>query len=121
MQSSVYGVMLITAMEFTIEKRSEETMARAGVLVHWAWDILTPVFMPVGTQASVKTVSPDELSQIGAGIILSNTYHLYLRPGHELIAEAGGGLHSFMSWDGAILTDSGGYQVFSLGPPSNHY
>jgi queuine tRNA-ribosyltransferase len=115
MQSSVYGVMLITAMEFTIEKRSEETMARAGVLSTGHGDILTPVFMPVGTQASVKTVSPDELSQIGAGIILSNTYHLYLRPGHELIAEAGG-LHSFMSWDGAILTDSGGYQVFSLGP-----
>lgn len=115
MQSSVYGVMLITAMEFTVKKRSEETMARAGVLSTGHGDILTPVFMPVGTQASVKTVSPDELSQIGAGIILSNTYHLYLRPGHELIAEAGG-LHSFMSWDGAILTDSGGYQVFSLGP-----
>jgi queuine tRNA-ribosyltransferase len=71
--------------------------------------------MPVGTQGTVKTVTPDELREIGAGIILSNTYHLYLRPGHELIARAGG-LHSFMGWDGAILTDSGGYQVFSLGP-----
>ncbi len=120
MQSSVYGVMLITAMEFTIEKRSEETMARAGVLVHWAWDILTPVFMPVGTQASVKTVSPDELSQIGAGIILSNTYHLYLRPGHELIAEAGGDyIRSCrgMEPSSRIAEDT----RYSRSGPSNHY
>lgn len=71
--------------------------------------------MPVGTQATVKAMSPDELKDMGAGIILSNTYHLYLRPGHELIAEAGG-LHRFMNWDRGILTDSGGFQVFSLGP-----
>ena len=70
--------------------------------------------MPVGTQASVKGVSPDELRDLGAGIILSNTYHLFLRPGMELVREAGG-LHRFMHWDGAILTDSGGFQVFSLG------
>lgn len=69
--------------------------------------------MPVGTQASVKGISPQELRALNAGIILSNTYHLYLRPGHELIREAGG-LHRFMNWDGAILTDSGGFQVFSL-------
>ena len=70
--------------------------------------------MPVGTQASVKGVSPDELKDLGACIILSNTYHLFLRPGIELIREAGG-LHKFMHWDRAILTDSGGFQVFSLG------
>lgn len=115
MEFDVYGVMLITAVRFRVEKRSENTMARAGVLLTPHGEVPTPVFMPVGTQASVKTVSPEELRQIGAGIILSNTYHLYLRPGHELIEKAGG-LHSFMSWDGAVLTDSGGYQVFSLGP-----
>ncbi|MDD4336792.1 MAG: tRNA guanosine(34) transglycosylase Tgt [Firmicutes bacterium] len=115
MEFDVYGVMLITAVRFRVEKRSENTMARAGVLLTPHGEVPTPVFMPVGTQASVKTVSPEELREIGAGIILSNTYHLYLRPGHELIGKAGG-LHSFMSWDGAVLTDSGGYQVFSLGP-----
>ncbi|HHV54358.1 MAG TPA: tRNA guanosine(34) transglycosylase Tgt [Firmicutes bacterium] len=78
-------------------------------------EVETPAFMPVGTQATVKTLSPDELEEIGARIILGNTYHLYLRPGVEVIAEAGG-LHSFMGWSGAILTDSGGFQVFSLSP-----
>lgn len=73
----------------------------------------TPVFMPVGTQATVKSLRQETLEELGAGIILSNTYHLYLRPGHELIGKLGG-LHRFMSWLGAILTDSGGYQVFSL-------
>ena len=75
--------------------------------------IPTPVFMPVGTQATVKAMSPDELKEIDARIILSNTYHLFLRPGPDLIAKAGG-LHSFMNWDRPILTDSGGFQVFSL-------
>ena len=70
-------------------------------------------FMPVGTQATVKTMSPEELKEMDAGIILSNTYHLWLRPGHEIVKEAGG-LHKFMNWDRAILTDSGGFQVFSL-------
>src|SRR5699024_7063834 len=69
--------------------------------------------MPVGTLATVKTMSPEELKEMGSGIILSNTYHLYLRPGHEVVREAGG-LHRFMNWDRAILTDSGGFQVFSL-------
>lgn len=69
--------------------------------------------MPVGTQATVKTQSPEELKQMGSGIILANTYHLWLRPGDELIAKAGG-LHKFMNWDQAILTDSGGFQVYSL-------
>ena len=75
--------------------------------------IETPVFMPVGTYATVKTLTPEDLQEIGAGIILSNTYHLYLRPGVTTI-EAMGGLHRFMHWDGPILTDSGGYQIFSL-------
>lgn len=87
--------------------------ARAGTLRTAHGDIATPVFMPVGTQASVKGVSPQELAACGVGIILANAYHLYLRPGAELIARAGG-LHEFMSWPGAILTDSGGFQVFSL-------
>lgn len=73
----------------------------------------TPMFMPVGTQATVKTMSPEELKTLGSGIILSNTYHLWLRPGDELVAEAGG-LHKFMNWDQPILTDSGGFQVYSL-------
>ncbi len=87
--------------------------ARAGVLRTAHGDIPTPVFMPVGTAGSVKAVAPDDLAAIGAPIILGNTYHLYLRPGHELVGRHGG-LHGFASWHGAILTDSGGFQVFSL-------
>jgi queuine tRNA-ribosyltransferase len=87
--------------------------ARAGVLRTPHGEIETPVFMPVGTQASVKSVSPDDLQGLQARIILSNTYHLFLRPGAETV-EALGGLHRFMSWGGALLTDSGGFQVFSL-------
>lgn len=100
-------------ISYTLEKRDERTAARAGLLHTTRGDVRTPVFMPVGTCASVKTVSPHELKELGAQIILSNTYHLYLRPGHELVKEAGS-LHDFMSWDGPILTDSGGFQVFSL-------
>jgi queuine tRNA-ribosyltransferase len=88
-------------------------VARAGVVWTPHGAIQTPAFMPVGTQASVKSVSPDELWQLKASIILANTYHLYLRPGAEVI-EKFGGLHHFMSWSGPILTDSGGFQVFSL-------
>src|SRR5271169_357967 len=87
--------------------------ARRGVLETSRGAILTPAFMPVGTQGTVKALSPDELKTMGADIILSNTYHLYLRPGHEIIG-AIGGLHKFMNWDRPILTDSGGFQVFSL-------
>ena len=103
------------AVTYELIKRCSKTGARAGRLhtLHGSFD--TPIFMPVGTQATVKAMSPDELKDMGAGIILSNTYHLYLRPGHELVAEAGG-LHNFMNWDRGILTDSGGFQVFSLGP-----
>ncbi|MFO7877596.1 MAG: tRNA guanosine(34) transglycosylase Tgt [Promethearchaeia archaeon] len=87
--------------------------ARRGELFTAHGPIQTPAFMPVGTQASVKSLSPHDLTDIGAEIILGNTYHLYLRPGHELVARLGG-LHTFSSWDLPILTDSGGYQVFSL-------
>lgn len=90
-----------------------EGRARAGVLETDRGEIKTPVFMPVGTQGAVKAVEPRELEEIGAQIILGNTYHLYLRPGTE-IAEKAGGLHSFIGWDRPILTDSGGFQVFSL-------
>ena len=99
---------------FDIVARDTSSRARAGVLHTPHGDVETPVFMPVGTQATVKTLTPTELDEIGAQIILGNTYHLYLRPGADLIA-ALGGLHRFMAWPRPILTDSGGFQVFSLG------
>ncbi len=92
---------------------STDGAARAGVLQTAHGEVPTPAFMPVGTKATVKTLHPDEVRELGASILLGNTYHLHFRPGDELIAELGG-LHEFMGWDGAILTDSGGYQVFSL-------
>lgn len=101
------------SIRFEVLKESSDCEARLGKLYTTHGEIETPVFMPVGTQATVKTMSSHELEDIGAKIILSNTYHLYLRPGHELIAEAGG-LHKFMNWQRPILTDSGGFQVFSL-------
>lgn len=104
----------MAAITYELIKKDEKTGARAGIIHTPHGSFPTPIFMPVGTQASVKGVSPDELKDLGAGIILSNTYHLFLRPGMELIKEAGG-LHKFMHWDRAILTDSGGFQVFSLG------
>ncbi len=102
------------AITYELVRKDETTGARAGILHTPHGSFPTPIFMPVGTQATVKAVSPDELKEIGAGIILSNTYHLFLRPGMDLISEAGG-LHKFMHWDRGILTDSGGFQVFSLG------
>ena len=102
------------AVTYELIKRDERTRARRGVLRTPHGDVQTPVFMPVGTQATVKAMRPEEVRDMGAEIILSNTYHLYLRPGCEIVREAGG-LHKFMNWDGAILTDSGGFQVFSLG------
>jgi queuine tRNA-ribosyltransferase len=87
--------------------------ARAGVLSTAHGEVETPAFMPVGTKATVKTLMPEEVRAVGAQILLGNTYHLHFRPGDELIAELGG-LHAFMGWDGPILTDSGGFQVFSL-------
>ena len=103
-------------VRFTLEHVCRQSGARAGRLETPHGTILTPAFMPVGTQATVKAMSPDELKQLGAGIILANTYHLWMRPGSDLVREAGG-LHRFMSWDRAILTDSGGFQVFSLSDP----
>ena len=99
--------------EFKLIAECPETGARAGEFYTPHGVVKTPLFMPVGTQATVKAMSPPELEEIGAQIVLGNTYHLYLRPGADLIAEAGG-LHKFMNWERAILTDSGGFQVFSL-------
>lgn len=95
-----------------------QTGARLGIVHTPHGSFMTPAFMPVGTQASVKGMSPEEVSDMGAGIILSNTYHLWLRPGSEIVAKAGG-LHSFMNWKDSILTDSGGFQVFSLAKPKD--
>ncbi|MFC1970449.1 tRNA guanosine(34) transglycosylase Tgt [Chloroflexota bacterium] len=89
--------------------------ARAGELLTLHGRVPTPVFMPVGSQATVKTLTPDDVRGLGFGMVLANTYHLYLRPGVDVIEKIGG-LHRFMAWDGAILTDSGGYQIFSLAP-----
>ena len=98
---------------FEVIKTDPETGARAGIFHTPHGDIETPVYMSVGTQATVKGVLPRDLKEAGAQIILANTYHLYMRPGHELV-KAAGGLHTFMNWDRPILTDSGGFQVFSL-------
>jgi len=108
-----YGEPEVALLEFRIVAVDAETKARAGELVTPHGVVETPVFMPVGTQATVKTLAPSDLEEIGAQIVLSNAYHLYLRPGTELIREAGG-IHRFMGWDRAILTDSGGFQVFSI-------
>jgi queuine tRNA-ribosyltransferase len=104
---------MTAAVTYEHIKSCKQTGARLG-RVHTPHGVIdTPAFMPVGTQATVKTMSPEELKSMDAHIILSNTYHLFLRPGHELI-KAAGGLHTFMNWDRPILTDSGGFQVFSL-------
>ncbi len=100
-------------MAFEFELLATDGRARAGILHTPHGDIPMPIFAPVGTQATVKAVPPRDLHEIGASLVLANTYHLYLRPGDELISEMGG-LHRFMAWDGPILTDSGGFQVFSL-------
>jgi queuine tRNA-ribosyltransferase len=102
------------AIKYELIKTCKQSGARLGRLHTPHGIIETPIFMPVGTQATVKAMTPEELKEMEAQIILSNTYHLYLRPGHELVQKAGG-LHSFMNWDRPILTDSGGFQVFSLG------
>ncbi|MCL0062913.1 tRNA guanosine(34) transglycosylase Tgt [Peptococcaceae bacterium] len=102
-----------SAVTFTVLKEDNRTMARTGILKTPHGYVKTPAFIPVGTQASVKTMTPEEVYQTGGRIILGNTYHLYLRPGHDVIRQAGG-LHKFMNWHGPILTDSGGFQVFSL-------
>ena len=104
----------MTAVTYELIKTDTRTKARRGRVTTPHGVIETPVFMPVGTAATVKAMRPEEIKEMGAEIILSNTYHLYLRPGHEVV-KAAGGLHRFMNWDKPILTDSGGFQVFSLG------
>lgn len=99
---------------FQVESTCTDTQARTGLLSTSHGTVRTPVFMPLATQGSVKSLSPGDMSEIGTSILLGNTYHLYLRPGMEIIRQFGG-LHRFMAWDGPILTDSGGFQVFSLG------
>ena len=104
----------MTAVTYELIKTDSRTKARRGRVTTPHGVIETPVFMPVGTAATVKAMRPEEIKEMGAEIVLSNTYHLYLRPGHEVV-KAAGGLHKFMNWDRPILTDSGGFQVFSLG------
>ncbi len=105
-------------LDFKLKKEEKNTKARLGEFLYNGKVYKTPMFMPVGTQASVKTLSPEEIKEMNAGIILSNTYHLWLRPGEDIISRAGG-LHQFMNYDGPILTDSGGFQVFSLAKPKD--
>jgi len=99
---------------FELEEKCRHTWARVGVLHTPHGAVPTPVFCPVGTQATVKTLTPRDLEEVGASLLVANTYHLHLRPGADIVAELGG-LHSFMRWGGPILTDSGGFQVFSMG------
>jgi queuine tRNA-ribosyltransferase len=106
--------MIRMPIDFKIKEKSPLSAARLGTLSTAHGTVQTPAFMPVGTQATVKALTPGELEEMGTGLILSNCYHLFLRPGIEIIARHGG-LHSFMNWKGAILTDSGGFQIFSLG------
>lgn len=103
----------MTTSPYTLTSTSSQCNARCGEVTTLHGTIKTPVFMPVGTQATVKAVTPENLSDLGAQIILGNTYHLFIRPGHELVRQFGG-LHNFMNWQGPILTDSGGFQIFSL-------
>ncbi len=109
----VAGQMTSAGRIFELVKRDSRTGARLGVVHTAHGDVATPAFMPVGTQGTVKAMSPQELTELGVEILLGNTYHLNIRPGLEVI-EASGGLHRFMGWSGPILTDSGGFQVFSL-------
>ena len=100
-------------VEYTLIKKEKDTLARLGKIKTNYGEYDTPMFMPVGTRATVKSLTPEELKEMHSGIILANTYHLWLRPGEDLVNKAGG-LHQFMHYDGPILTDSGGFQVFSL-------
>ncbi len=108
-----FSLPVIMGFSFRIDYKSKDTNARVGRVTTPHGQFITPVFMPVGTQGTVKTQTPRDLKSAGVEIIVSNTYHLFLRPGHNLIRELGG-LHKFMGWDRPILTDSGGFQVFSL-------
>lgn len=105
-------------LKFELKYKDPKTMGRLGTITYNGKTYETPMFMPVGTNATVKTLSPEELKEMGSGIILANTYHLWLRPGEDIVARAGN-LHEFMNYDGPILTDSGGFQVFSLANPKD--
>ena len=109
----------MSQISFKITKKDKKTKARAGVISTPHGEIETPIFIPVGTNGTVKSVSPRDLKEMGAQIILSNTYHLHLRPGEDLVKKFGG-LSKFMSWNGPTMTDSGGFQVFSLGIGLEH-
>jgi len=101
-------------IEFNIQKKMEGKLCRAGILKTKHGDIQTPAFVTVGTKATIKSITPEQLKSLGAQVALANTYHLYLQPGDNIIKKAGG-IHKFMNWDGPTMTDSGGFQVFSLG------
>lgn len=105
-------------VKYQLLEKSKRNMARLGTVTFNGKEYPTPMFMPVGTNATVKTLSPEELKEVNSGIVLANTYHLWLRPGENIVEKAGG-LHKFMNYDGPILTDSGGYQVFSLAKPKD--
>ena len=105
-------------IKYTLVHKDQKTNARRGILHTNHGDYATPIFMPVGTRATVKTLSPEELKDIHSAVVRANTYHLWLRPGEDIVAKAGG-LHKFMNYDGPILTDSGGFQVFSLAEKKN--
>ena len=105
-------------IKYTLVHKDQKTNSRRGILHTNHGDYATPIFMPVGTRATVKTLSPEELKDIHSAVVLANTYHLWLRPGEDIVAKAGG-LHKFMNYDGPILTDSGGFQVFSLAEKKN--
>src|SRR3989344_29762 len=104
----------MSAIKFKIEKRLKGKLGRAGVLETPNGSIQTPAFVVVGTKATVKALTPEQVKDLGTQVVLANTYHLYLQPGDEIVAEAGG-LRKFMNWQGPTMTDSGGFQVFSLG------
>ena len=105
-------------INYELIKKEKNTKARLGSVKTSYGTYETPMFMPVGTQATVKTLSKEEIKEVNAGIILCNTYHLWLRPSPDVVKKAGG-LHKFMNFNGPILTDSGGFQVFSLAKPKN--
>ena len=104
----------MSPLKFTIDKKIKGKLGRAGVLSTPHGEIKTPAFVTVGTKATVKALSPEIVTSLGAQVVLANTYHLYLQPGDDILKEAGG-IHSFMNWSGPTMTDSGGFQAFSLG------
>src|SRR3989338_2521635 len=105
---------LKSIMQFKIEKKLKNSLGRAGVLTTAHGEIHTPAFVPVGTKATIKSLTSEQVKKVGAEVVLGNTYHLYLQPGDEIVKKAGG-LGKFMNWQGPTMTDSGGFQVFSLG------